>query len=195
VLIFITRGEQVLLIRGAPTKRLWANLYNGIGGHVERGESLLQAACRELHEETGLTPAGLALPGLWLCGILSVDTGTSPGIGVFIFRGVLAEAAPASSDTLLDRAAPPAAAPAPSNELTGYAQPALPPAEIHGYAQFAPSPEGSLHWLHPADLADLPCLPDLPELLPRCLAHTPTSPPFFALSTPGADGSPRITYA
>jgi len=37
-LIFITRegpsGLEVLLIKGAPTKRLWANRYNGVGGHV-----------------------------------------------------------------------------------------------------------------------------------------------------------------
>ena len=164
VLIFITRGEQVLLIRGAPTKRVWANLYNGIGGHVERGESILAAACRELREESGLTPAQLAPPGLWLCGLLSVDTGASPGIGVFIFRGVLAE-------------------------------PTSPAAPNDGYAQITASPEGSLHWVHPADLASLPCLPDLRDLLPPCLAHTPAHPPFFALSAPGADGKPIITFA
>ena len=33
-LIFVTRGEQVLLLKGAEHKRLWANQYNGIGGHV-----------------------------------------------------------------------------------------------------------------------------------------------------------------
>jgi predicted NUDIX family phosphoesterase len=38
VLIFIFDGDRVLLIKGAPNKRLWANQYNGIGGHIERGE-------------------------------------------------------------------------------------------------------------------------------------------------------------
>lgn len=50
-LIFLVHGEEILLIRGAPTKRLWANRYNGLGGHVEHGEDPLSAAKRELREE------------------------------------------------------------------------------------------------------------------------------------------------
>jgi len=81
-LIFLTCGERILLIKGAPDKRLWAKRYNGIGGHIEAGEDVLSAARRELKEEAGLESADL-----WLCGTVTIDTGENPGIGLFIFRG------------------------------------------------------------------------------------------------------------
>jgi 8-oxo-dGTP diphosphatase len=82
--IFLRRGDSYLLLKGASTKRLWANKYNGLGGHVERAEDVLTAAKRELSEETGLRAE------LWLCGTLIVDAGTT-GICLYFFSGEYAE--------------------------------------------------------------------------------------------------------
>jgi len=92
-LIFVTSqnpetgSQDVLLLKGAPDKRLWAGLYNGLGGHVEAAEDILSAAERELFEETGLRAVRLCLRG-----VVHIDTGHDahgprPGVLMFVFTG------------------------------------------------------------------------------------------------------------
>ena len=82
-LIFLfDHNHRVLLLKGSSHKKLWAGLYNGIGGHIEAGEDILEAAQRELVEETGIK--GVALD---LCGQIMIDVNENPGIALFIFKG------------------------------------------------------------------------------------------------------------
>lgn len=84
VLCFVTHDDgvapAVLLLRGAPTKRIWANRLNGVGGHVERVEDIRHAAEREIGEETGLVVSNLRLRG-----VVHIDSGAAAGIMMFVW--------------------------------------------------------------------------------------------------------------
>lgn len=54
-------GKVLLVERAKPPKGIWAFP----GGHVELGETLEQAAARELYEETGMTARFSGLLGLF----------------------------------------------------------------------------------------------------------------------------------
>ena len=82
-LTLLLHGEDVLLIQRSPDARLFPGMFNGVGGHIERGEDILSAARREVHEETGLDA-----PNLMLRCLLHVDEGADrPGVLVFVFVG------------------------------------------------------------------------------------------------------------
>lgn len=82
-LIFLfDNHERVLLLKGSPQKRLWAGLFNGIGGHIEKGEDILEAAYRELFEETGIDDVTLRL-----CAQVMIDVSDTLGVAIFVFRG------------------------------------------------------------------------------------------------------------
>lgn len=83
-LVFVTRGDQVLLQQGAASKRLWAQKLNGIGGHLKPGEDIVEGARREVMEE-----CGLALDVLALRGIVHISgQAGAPGVMLCVFHGI-----------------------------------------------------------------------------------------------------------
>ena len=84
-------AEEILLLKGAPNKRLWANKYNGLGGHVEADEDVYAAALREVAEEAGLSVTELTLRGVVNINTGSDENGPRPGVLMFVFVGDTAE--------------------------------------------------------------------------------------------------------
>lgn len=81
-LCFVLNGDDILLMKRAPHKRVFPNRYNGVGGHIERDEDPLTCARREIKEETGLDVQKLRLRAVY-----NIDAGQTTGIVLFVFVG------------------------------------------------------------------------------------------------------------
>lgn len=161
VLVFLTstnpstEAREVLLLKGAPTKRLWANRYNGLGGHVEPGEDVYAAAVREMREE-----AGIEVQVLSLRSVVTIDTGFDehgrrPGVLLFVFVGEVLERS-------LRDASEGAPAWLPIEELSGYPLVddlvELLPRALSGdffYGHYSPQPDGTLRYEFQSSLSNL----------------------------------------
>ncbi len=82
-LCFILNGDDVLLMKRAPHKRIFPNRYNGVGGHIERDEDPLTSLRREVVEETGLHVTDARLVAIY-----NVDAGDTTGITLFVFTAI-----------------------------------------------------------------------------------------------------------
>lgn len=79
-LCFVINADDILLLKRGMQRRVYPGHYNGVGGHIERGEDPLSGAIREIHEETGLT-----VQNVRFCGSTIIDAGQATGILLFIF--------------------------------------------------------------------------------------------------------------
>lgn len=175
-----TGHEEVLLLKGAATKRLWANRYNGVGGHVEADEDVYAAAVREVEEETGLPVPALALRGVVHIDTGHIDTGhvdtgrddtgrdeksPRPGVMMFVFTG-------RSGVRTLPHTQEDAPAGVPAGVPAG-------------------APEGTPSWIPVSKIADHPLVDDLYTLLPLALEDGPV---FFGHYAPDEDGEMHYRF-
>lgn len=71
------------MLRRDPSKRVFPNQYNGLGGHIERDEDVYNSAMREIAEESGLT-----VHSLRLCSIHNIDAREASGVLLFVFTAI-----------------------------------------------------------------------------------------------------------
>lgn len=77
-LSFVVSGDEILLMRRGPHKRVFPNRYNGLGGFIERDEDPWTSAKREVEEECGLQVSDLRLVAIHhIC--------ADPQLGIMLF--------------------------------------------------------------------------------------------------------------
>lgn len=95
-LCFITRGDDILmLLRDNPPN---AGLWNGVGGHIDEGETPLESCLREVYEETGYK-----IQQAHFGGVLTWDGFEVPPGGLYIFTAAapLGDPEPIENEGLL----------------------------------------------------------------------------------------------
>jgi 8-oxo-dGTP diphosphatase len=92
-LCFVVNGDNILLMKRAPHKRVFPNQYNGLGGHLERDEDPYSGAKREILEESGIP-----VDTLYLVAIHHIDTANANGILLFVFVGTTTQTQVVSVD-------------------------------------------------------------------------------------------------
>lgn len=105
--VILFRGGEVLLVRRGKDGP-GADLWSAPGGHIEAGETAIEAARRELEEETGLTALCLREHGVHRVTAQSDGTSVGPGrtsyeISVFAGEAASAEAPVAGGDAVAAR--------------------------------------------------------------------------------------------
>ena len=90
-LCFLTRGDEVLMLyRNRPPNQ---GLWNGVGGHIEPGESPESACLREVVEETGFHLKAVRFAGLLTWTGFEIAAG-----GLYLYTAPAPDGRPVSSD-------------------------------------------------------------------------------------------------
>lgn len=89
--VVIRHNEHILLTRRAKTMRTFPRRWVFPGGHVDKGETLEQAAVREVKEEIGLSVCNLSLVGMWESWYIFffVDTCLTPSFPTWLDQGMM----------------------------------------------------------------------------------------------------------
>ncbi len=90
-LCFLFHQDQVLMIERSKEPNL--GMWNGLGGHIEVGESPVDSCIREIEEE-----AGIVVPTLRFGGVLTWEDWTFGNGGLYFFSAEVAEASFRHSD-------------------------------------------------------------------------------------------------